>query len=94
MEETHVALGVVCRNACRGPYVCEEGVDHLSQTNLQELLTIPGFFCGREAEVAFPESQEQVCSSLDRSKRSCLESSHKSGTVPQDKAAWPCCSRG
>ena len=68
---------------------------HLSQTNLKELLSTPGFFCGREAELDFPESQEQVCSVLDRSKWSCslLESRQNLGTAPQDKAACPSYSR-
>lgn len=48
--------------------MCVSGVVHLSQINLEELLTIPTFFCGKEPELDYSESQEQVCSLLDHSK--------------------------
>lgn len=86
MVETHVALGVACRNVCRGPYV--HGGVLICQTDL--IADHTGiFFCGREAEMDFPESQEWVCSLLDHSKCSLLKSSHKPGAAPQDKAVCP-----
>lgn len=96
MEETRVALGVACRNVCSSLHVRVCGGVQLYQTNLEGLLTVLGFFCGREAELDFPESQEQMCSLLDCGKWSCssLEPSHKLGTAPQNKAACPCHSRG
>lgn len=48
--------------------ICGGAVVQLSQTNLEEVLTVLGFFCGREAELDFPESQEVVCTLLDQSK--------------------------
>lgn len=68
--------------------MCMGGV-LISQTDLIADHTGIIFFCGREAEMDFPESQEWVCSLLDHSKCSSLESSHKPGAAPQDKAVCP-----
>lgn len=69
MEETHIALRAACRNIYRG--LCM-GMVLFSFLRLFWRSCWPyQDFCGREAELDFPESQEQVCSLLGGSKWSC-----------------------
>lgn len=92
-----VALGVVRRSICRGPYVCGQALFSFLRLIWRNCWPYWDVFFGREAELNLPENQEQACSLPDCSRWICslLHPNHESGTAPQRTAALcPCYSAG